>query len=316
MKRFLRGFFLQDWLLKVASLLIALILWLFVRGNPEQERVVAVQLEIRKPQQMEIISQIPSSVEVTMRGTSVSNAWFSQLPPTCVLDLQSASEGEHVVALTKSNIRMSQRGGIEILHINPMRLTITLEAMDSKEVPIAIPISAAPPNGMELYDKYSLPSTVIITGAKSRVAPITKVETMPISLAEQRESGRFFVNLNLPDYSIRASVVNLIQVQADIGPVRSKHTIDKIPVSIEVAGEYSFTPEHVSVQILAPPDYIKNVSAGDFRAVVSSGTFDANHHPTRAPLAIQMPKGSNSAVKIEAIHPKEVTIQRKNSAIR
>ena len=310
MKRFLRSFFLGNWLLKTASLFIALTLWLFVRGDPGHERVIAVQLEVRKPQQMETISQLPASVEVTMRGSSGSNAWFSQLPPTCIVDLQNASEGEHVVTLTQDNIRTSQRGGIEILHISPARLTIILEATVSKEVRIVAPIDHEPPGGFEVYDKYTRPYSVIITGARSRIAPITEVETMPISLEGQREPGRFFANLNLHDSSIRASEKNPIQVQVSVGPTRRLYTINKIPVTVE-GGNYSFTPEHVSVQILAPPEYIESVSAEDFRAVVRFGDFDSEHLPAMGKLTVQMLKGSGGAAVIQAINPPEIRIQKR-----
>jgi len=311
MKRFLRNFFLGNWMVKAASLFIALTLWLFVHGEPGHERVIAVQLEVRKPQQMETISQLPYSVDVTMRGSQGSNAWFSQLPPTCIVDLQNASEGEHIVTLTPDNIRISQRGGIEILRIFPARLTITLETTVSKEVAIIAPIDAAPPNGFEIYNKFTQPSSVIITGARSRIAPITEVETMPISLEDQRETGRFFVNLNLQDSSIRASEENLIQVQVAVGPIRRLHTIDKIPVTVE-GGNYSFTPEQVSVQILAPPEYIESVSAEDFRAIVRSGSFDDTRLPAQGKLTVQMMKGSDGAAVIRAINPPEIQIQSQN----
>jgi len=307
MKQFLNRFVLKDWPLKAASLFIALTLWLFVRGEPGQERVIAVQLEVRKPQQMETINPLPASVEVTMRGSSASNAWFSQIPPTCVVDLQSASEGEHIVTLTPDNIRISQRGGLEILRIAPARLTITLETTVSKEVPIVAPIDAGPPQGFEIYNQFIQPLSVIITGARSRIIPITEVETMPISLEEQREPGRFFVNLNLHDSSIRASEENLIQVQVVVGPVRRLHTIDKIPVTVE-GGNYSFTPEQVSVQILAPPGYIESVSAEDFHALVRSSAFNDTQLPIQGKLTVQMMKGSDGAAVIRAIIPPEITI--------
>ena len=311
MKRFLRRFVLGDWPLKAASLFIALILWVFVRGEPNHERVISVQLEVRKPQQMEIISRLPTSVEVTLRGSSVSSAWFSQLPPTCIVDLQNALEGEHVVTLTPDNIRISQRSGMEILSIAPARLTISLETTVSKGVPIVALIDEGPPQGFEIYNHYTQPSSVVITGARSRVAPITEVETMPISLQEQRKPGRFFVNLNLQDPSIRASEENQIQVQVAIGPTRRRHTIGKIPVTVE-GGDYHFTPEQVSVQILAPPEYIEGLSTEDFLAVVRAGAFDDTQFPVQGKLTVEMLKRSDGeAVIIRAINPPEITIQRK-----
>ena len=310
MKRFLSVSFFGDWPLKLASIFIALTLWLFVRGETGQERVIAMQLEVRKPQQMETVSQLPASVEVTIRGSSVSNTWFGQLPPTCVVDLQNAFEGEHIVTLTSDNIRMSQWRGVEILRIAPARLTITLETTVSKEVPIIVPIDPLPSKGFEIYDKITRPLSVIITGAKSRIASITEVETTPVSLEEHQKSGRFFANLNLQDSSIRTSVENPIQVEVLIGPVRRLHTINKIPVIVE-GGNYSFTPEQVSVQILAPPEYIESVSVEDFHAVVRAGAFDDAHLPTPGKLTLQMLKGSDGAAVIRAINPPEITIHRK-----
>ncbi|MDR0842244.1 MAG: hypothetical protein LBP68_02365, partial [Acidobacteriota bacterium] len=268
----------ENWLLKMTSLVLAMALWLFVHGDPGPERVVAVPLEVRVPRQMEIINQRPASVEVTMRGVSVSNSWFSQPLPNCVVDLQNAPEGEHVVTLTQGNIKMAQGTGIEILQINPARLSIILEPTISKEVPIITPVEDGPPEGYEVYNKYSRPASVIITGARSRIAPIIELETMPISLAEQREPGRFFMNLNLPEPSIRTSAEGPIQVQANVGQSRRLHTVSGIPVTVE-GGNYSTVPKQVTVQIFAPPNFIERATTDNFRAVVRPGVIDAAKLP-------------------------------------
>ena len=310
MKRFWHRFFLENWGFKVTSLVLATALWLFVHGNPGPERVVAVPLEVRLPRQMEIINQRPGSVEVTMRGMAVSNSWFSQPLPSCVVDLQSAPEGEHIITLTQSNIKIPQGSGIEILQINPVRLTIILESTVSREVPIAIPIEDGPPEGYEIYNQYSRPASVIITGARSRVSPVTEVETMPISLADQRGPGRFFVNLNLTDSSIRTSLENLIQVQVDVGRARQLHLVTGIPVTVE-GGNYVVTPQQISVQIFAPPEFIEKVSVDNFRAVVRSGTFDATRLPVQVKPMVQLLNDTSGMAAIRAIQPPEIQIQRK-----
>jgi len=93
MKRFFQELLLENWSLKLTAVLLSLILWLFVRGEPGPERVVAVPLEVLLPRQMEITNQRPTSVEVTMRGAAFSNMLFSQPLPTCIIDLQDAKEG-------------------------------------------------------------------------------------------------------------------------------------------------------------------------------------------------------------------------------
>ena len=62
MKRFFKEYFLENWTLKATALLLALILWLFVRGEPGAERVVAIPLEVRISHQMEITNERPATI--------------------------------------------------------------------------------------------------------------------------------------------------------------------------------------------------------------------------------------------------------------
>ncbi|MDR1728651.1 MAG: hypothetical protein LBT74_12130 [Acidobacteriota bacterium] len=312
MKRFLRKLFLDNWLLKATSLLLAIVLWLFVHGGAQPERVVAVPLEVRVPRQMEIVSNRPPNVEVTLRGAMVSGSWLNQPLTSCVVDLQNAPEGEHIITLTQSNIKMSQGAGVEILQINPAHLTIILEPTVSKEVPIGTPVEDGPPSGYELYSKYPRPASVIITGARSRIAPISEVETMPLSLAEQREPGRFFVNLNLPDPSIRTSVSaeNPVQVQVNVGRTRRLHTVEDIPVTVDGDG-YVASPKQIAVQILAPPEFLDRATVANFRATVRSGAFDAAKLPAKAKPLVQILNDTSGAAVIKAIQPPEIQIQKK-----
>jgi YbbR domain-containing protein len=218
MKRFIREYILENWNLKVTALLLALILWLFVRGEPGPERVVTIPLEVQVPSQMEIVNDRLTTIEVTMRGPSLSGSWFNPPLPTCVVNLEKAQEGEHVVQLTPDNVRVPKGSGIEILQLNPTRVELELERTISKEVPIIVPIRGEPPRGFEVLGISQNPTNVIITGARSRIEPITEVSTEPISLNELKQSARFFVTLKLKNNAIRTSWVSPVQVDIQIGP--------------------------------------------------------------------------------------------------
>src|SRR5512143_3534125 len=140
MKRFIAEYVLENWSLKMTALLLSLVLWMFVRGEPGPERVVAVPLEVQLSRNMEITNQRPTSVEVTMRGAAFSNMLFNQPLPTCIIDLQGLKQGRHVITLNTENIRIPKGSGIEVLQVNPARVTVVLEQTVSKEVPITIPI--------------------------------------------------------------------------------------------------------------------------------------------------------------------------------
>jgi YbbR domain-containing protein len=310
MRRRIKALFLENWTLKAIALFLALFLWIFVRGEQGPERVVTVPLEVRLPRQMEIINKRPTSIEVTMRGAPVSNLWFSQPLPACVIDLQTAGEGEHVVPLTPDHIKLSQGSGIEILQMNPTRITIVLEPTVSKEMPIAIPVRGEPAKGFEVYSKHSKPATVIISGPRSRISEMQEVQTAPISLEGRNQSNQFFAALNLKDSSIRTSIQDPVLIEVTIGPIRRLHTIHKVTVTVDNAA-FSTTPKQIDIQVLAKPDSIPEITPMDFRVVFKTNSSNIANLPMRRKPVVEILNDFNGSLSIKAIHPSEVTLRRK-----
>jgi len=71
---------LENWTLKLTALFMAYVLWLLVRGDPGAMRVLSVPLEIRVPRNFEITSERPTTVDVTVRGSSATIAFSMSLP--------------------------------------------------------------------------------------------------------------------------------------------------------------------------------------------------------------------------------------------
>jgi YbbR domain-containing protein len=222
MKRFIKEILLENWSLKATAILLAMVLWLFVRGEPGSERVVAVPIEVQLPRNMEITNDRPTTVEVTMRGAAFSNMWLSQPLPNCVIDLHGDSEGEHVIKLSPENVSIPKGSGIEVLQVNPARIVVVLQQTVSKEVIVKVPIRGTPAQGFEVYSKQIRPPSVIISGPRSHIERVNEISTESVSINDQRRSGRFFVSLNLKDNFVRTSLNNPIQVDVLIGP-RRKH---------------------------------------------------------------------------------------------
>jgi YbbR domain-containing protein len=308
MRRWMKELLLDNWNLKATALFLALILWVFVRGEPGPERIVTVPLEVRVPRQMEIINKRPSSIEVTMRGAPVSNLWFSQPLPTCVIDLQAAGEGEHMVSLTPDSVKVSKGSGIEILQVNPARVAIVLESTVSREIPIMVPVREGPPRGFEIYSKYSKPASVIISGPRSRIAALQEVHTAPVSLQGSNQTFRFFVELILKDNSIRTSVQNPILVEVSIGPVRKLHTIHRVPVVVD-ADSFFVTPKQIEIQVLARPDSIPDITPMNFRAAAKAKYTNGAELPIHVKPTLQILNDFNGSMVIKAIHPSEITLQ-------
>ncbi len=310
MKRFIKEYILENWSLKATAVLLASVLWLFVRGEPGPERVVAIPLEVQVPSHMEITSERPASVEVTMRGAAFSNMWFSQPLPTCVIDLQGSKEGEHFIALTPENVKTPKGSGIEVLQVNPARVTLVLEQTVSKEVPVVVPVRGEPARGFDVYARSSKPATIIVTGPHSRIEPVREIPTEAVSIAGQKQPVRFFVTLNIKDSAIRTPLNNRVQVDIQIGSHRKLFTVNQIPVTTDNPA-YVAVPKQIAVQVLAPADSVVELTHADFRAFVSTVNLNAAVPVKTKPQVEILNNKLSGNVEIKDVYPPEIVIRQK-----
>jgi len=308
MKRLFKEYILKNWNLKLIAILLTLILWLFVRAEPGPERVVAVPLEVQLPSNMEITSERPSTIDVTLRGPAFSNMLFNQPLPTCIVDLQSANEGEHTLMLTPANVSVPKGSRIEVLQVNPSRITLVLERTLSKEVPIVVPTQGKPAQGFEVYGITSKPDIMEVSGPRSQIEPLEEVSTEPISITSLKQTDDFFVRLNLGDHAVRAASTSPIQVDIRVGPRREVYTIKKVPITLENAA-YAVTPNQVSLKVLAPPDVGKNLTAESIAVAIETKDLDLSKLPAKVKPVIQLPNTLSDTVVVREIQPSEVTVR-------
>jgi YbbR domain-containing protein len=309
MKRFIREYLLENWGLKATALLLGLILWMFVRGEPGPERVVAVPLEVQVPSQMEITNERPTTIEVTMRGAAFSNILFSSPLPTCIVDLQKAGEGEHHVILTPANIKIPKGSGIEVLQVNPANVTVVLEKTIQKEVPIVLPIEGEPAPGFEIYSKSSKPSKVIVKGPRSHVEAVKAISTEAVSIADQNQSAHFYVRLDPSDSMIQTNQTNPVEVDIQIGPRRRLHTFKQVPVSTD-NDSYTTVPKQISVEVLAAPEMVKTVTPADIIATVETKGLDPSTLPAKVKPSIHLPGSLKDIAVVREVLPPEVTVRK------
>lgn len=305
MMRFVKETLLKDWRLKITSILLALILWQFVRGDAGAERVITIPLEAQIPRDMEITNERPTSVDVTLRG-AVSNMWLGQPIPTCLVDLRGASQGEHVVPLMPDNVQIPRASGIEVLKVNPARVTLFLESTMSREVPILVPVHGEPARGYEFYSKTIKPASVVITGPRSHLERVREVSTEAVSLNDLKQFTRMFVSLNIRDAMVRASISSPIEVDIQVGPLRKVFTM-QLPV---LTADSSFTtvPHEISVQLLVPPDFDTSLIPPALRAMAM--TPNPEKLPCREKLDVRFVGKLDPGVTIKDIEPNEVYVRK------
>lgn len=294
---------LENWFLKILAILLAWILWLFIQGEKGTMTTVTAPVKVQGvPSEMEISSGLPSTVQVTIRGTAQSL--------TCNIDLRDAKEGENRRTLTEDQIEASNRLGFEVLQINPSQINLMLEKTISKPVPITVPVKGEVADGFEIYDKIPNPRVVEITGPRSHIEPVKEVPTDIIDISHLEQSSNFQVSLNFRDGAIRSSITAPIWVEMHIGRRRKDYMINKVPLEID-DDSYVVTPNQIDIRVMAPEDMQPDLVPGNFRARIVTRDLAPSALPAKVRPVISYPEDWQGKIKEMGTKPPEITVRRK-----
>lgn len=303
---FLREILLTNWWFKLAALLLAYGLWLVIRGS-EGERVLQAPLTVKIPSNMVIVNKHPNSVDVTLEGTL--------LPGTPVdisynVDLQSAGEGVQTIPLTVDGVRLGPASGLTVGQVKPAMLTLVLEKIAFKDVPVKVPIEGTPALGFDLYKWVCLPSHVRINGPQSRVVPVKQVEADPVSISGQSRSFQSAVSLAPLDDDIHTGLVGPVKVDLELGPHREMHRL-RIPVTVLDDPNFVASPAYISVTVLVPMTFKGRFTVSDFRATVSVPNSKPADVRMSAKPEVELTGDLGAGIAIAQINPEEVGLLRK-----
>lgn len=213
---FTKNFLLENWWLKLAGILVAYLLWLLVRTG-EGERNFTIPLVLQVPRNMEIVNDHPDSVVAT---AIVAPHMVDKLPDlTYTIDLHTAGEGRHMVLLSPAGIPVSPDTGVTILRVNPSRMSLMLERVISRSVPVKVVIQGDPADGFQVDGAAARPDAVYLIGPRSKINAVSEAETGPIVVAGKKKSFSTTANISPRLVDIHSNP-DTLEVTVEIGPRR------------------------------------------------------------------------------------------------
>jgi YbbR domain-containing protein len=117
--------------LKIVSVVIASLFWLYVMAAKDTEKRVQVPVEIvNLDDSLTIVDKPPAALDVELRGDRLSLLTLSQVSLKLVLDMKNVKEG----SVSFSNLEKSlvSNNRIRVTRVNPARIEITLARLDKE----------------------------------------------------------------------------------------------------------------------------------------------------------------------------------------
>ena len=222
----LKNLFLRNFHLKLISVLLALLLWITINGEPKSEVGFRAPLEYRNsPDGIEVLGELANSVDVRVSASSSVVKQLDAGDISVVIDLSDWSLGERTYSITSANIRIPF--GIKITKITPNKVRLRFEPTRHKTVDIRPRILGKIAPGYRLSAVSCQPATVAIEGPEAHLATIFFVSTDSIDLTDRTESFKPKVHLYVDDPLVRFSREHQTNVEIVIVPMLNGEKDDK-----------------------------------------------------------------------------------------
>jgi len=228
--------FAKDWILKVISLVLAVILWSFVGGEDRVDKNVMIPLEIiNLPRDLVISNQFKKEIEVSVSGPRSLIMEMSRRAEPRQVDLSSATPGTMVIENDAKKVPVPR--GITVQRVQPSSIILSLDKLIQKQFPVTAKKVGRVAKGYYVKSLKTDPDVITITGPQTTLSQFDELFTKVINLDGVKESSQLQVPLELD-----SAIVELIgetSVTADL-VVRLKtktKTFESLKVDVELDGK-------------------------------------------------------------------------------
>src|SRR6267378_5859196 len=270
--------------LKLLSVGLGVLLWMTVSGEETVERGLRVPLELQQfPAGLELGGEVPTTVDVRVRGASGTLSRVSAGEVVAVLDLRSARSGRRLFPLTPEQVRVPF--GVEVVQVMPSAIAMAFEASASRQVPVVPAVDGRPAPGYMVGQMTAEPSTVEVVGPESAVKRASEAMTEPVSVAGARDRVRESVTVGVLDPALRLKNPRPATVTVQIVPAPLERTLRNRPVHLRTLANNlvaEATPAIVDVTIRGSREALTRVESDDVVAYIDLAGLGAGEYTLTA----------------------------------
>ncbi|MSP60652.1 MAG: YbbR-like domain-containing protein [Myxococcales bacterium] len=261
MREVIRHWFLHDALLKGMSLVIAVVLFVIVRGDRDAASGAYVKVIYALPKDRVLISDPAVELRIAVRGpwTRVSRFDEQDLDPVRI-DLSKVASGD--LRFTEEMIKLPV--GLRLGSITPPSVKLAFEPRVERMVPVQPMLEGEPASGYRVVRSVAHPREVRVSGAKSVVEGIQRVPTRPLRIADAREPVRGPVQLESPPPHASFEGVGEVSIEVEVVAALAERTLRAVPVRVTggLRMEAHLEPEAADVVLRGPADVLARVAPG------------------------------------------------------
>jgi YbbR domain-containing protein len=266
--------------LKLLSLGLAVLLWMAVAGEEIVERGLRVPLELQQlPANVELSGDVPTAVDVRVRGASGALSRVGAGDIVAVLDLRGARPGRRLFPLTPDQVRAPF--GVDIIQVTPSAIAMVFEPSVTRTVPVVPSVDGRPAPGYVVGTLTAVPANVEIAGPESAVKRATEALTEPVLIAGAKDRVQETVTIGMLDPTLRVLNARSAVVTVQMQPAPFERTFRNRPVHLRnVAANLiaQAEPAVVDITLRGSREALNKTTSDEVDAFVDVGGLGAGQY--------------------------------------
>ena len=257
----------QDFLLKILSLALSIVLWAVVMDvdNPERNmrfddvpvRIIGAS-QLKAATGLELIEGEDTTVTVSLRGQSKSVGEVRVSQITATVDISGLIEAnEYDLPVTVS----VSKSGVETNYVNPGKVHVRVDRVESKDVPVEVNVTGTPDDGYRAGKPTTATKKVTVSGPATDLAQVAK------AVAAVDVTGR---NSSLADYECKVTLYDQDGAEFTSNYITSQtekikvsvpiYRVNNIPLTVTLKDGGSLTQNQV--QCVINPENVEVIASG------------------------------------------------------
>ncbi len=299
---------IKSWKGLLLAFLLAIFAWYSVTGQERVETWVDVRIELRGlPPGMVVLAGLPSKLAVRVRGPQGLIRSLASSDLSYTLNLPDLTKGTHIVRISPDQLPFE--GPFDVVEITPPMLTLEVENVVAKEVPLQYAFSAELPPDIKVESIQLNPEKVVLKGPETLFKYVKNVKAY-IPINESFQPPEVLVQAMVqapPGTSAEVKMVNaLVKLTLRTRTLSIERDVQVLQRSGALAEPSIKTkPQVVKVQLEVPASWNENsLELGDVAAKVMLPADYALG--SQLPVEITVPRN----VKVRKTTPAKVAITR------
>lgn len=299
--------------LKAAALILAVFLWLYVRGEERPVQLISLPLELEGlPADLAIVGDRLESIAVRVRAPEATLRALSPGRFRAHVNLGGARTGEVSLPLARENVRAPI--GVEVVQVDPSFLTLRFERRSRREVPLVARLKGAPAAGLEARGYTLVPDHVAIEGPESLVAAVEEVLTEEVDLSGVRKDLQQRVRLAPIGGGVRIDGAGTAALTVAIGEALVTTVYPGVRVSPNLPAGAAFeavpVESTVTVTLEGTAAELRSIQPENLTALLDLEGMSPRGVPYDVrPRVVLTPEDLGEGVTVRAVSPETISVR-------